>query len=178
MVDRLTCAKNQVRLLTKINQELDEELHKSIQKNTAQGIMISTHEVTIGQQDIRIKKLEAQVKELQGWDFENIIDKIYGEQNLKSPKDIRIEELEAQLRELQDWDSADMPNGERVYNTGRGMIQYPFNPEGEEPYCMQCSGDEGYLDECICEVENAPTIAYPYTHPIREVPPYGRVKVK
>ena len=46
-------------------------------------------------------------------------------------KDKRIEELEAQLRELQDWDSADMPNGERVYNMGRGMIQYPLNPEGE-----------------------------------------------
>ena len=177
MVDRLTCVQNQVRVLEKINQELDEELHNSIQKNTAQGIMISTHEVTIGQQDIRIKKLEAQVKELQGWSFENIIDKIYGEQNLKSPKDIRIEELEAQLRELQDWDSADMPNGERVYNTGRGMIQYPFNPEGEEPYCMQCSGDEGYLDECICGVEDTPT-PYPYTHPIKEIPPYSRVRVK
>ena len=154
MVDRLTCAKNQVRVLEKINQELDEELHTSLE---------------------RIKKLDAQVKELQGWDFENIIDKIYGEQHLKSPKDIRIEELEAQLRELQDWDSADMPNGERIYNTGRGMIQYPFNPEGEEPYCMQCSGDEGYLDECICGVDDTPT-PYPYTHPIREVPAYGRVK--
>ena len=122
MVDRLTCAKNQVRLLTKINQELDEELHKSIQKNTAQGIIISTLEVTVGQQDIRIKKLEAQVKELQGWSFEKIIDKIYGDYNLESP-------------------------------TGRGMIKYPFNPEGEPQ-------------------------AYPYTHPIREVPPYSRVKVK
>ena len=259
MVDRLTCVQNQVRVLEKINQELDEELHNSLQKNTAQGIMISTHEVTISQQTIRIKKLEAQVKELQGWDFENIIDKIYGEQNLKSPKDIRIEELEAQLRELQDWDSADMPNGERIYNTGRGMIQYPFNPEGEEledklskaqevvednvqtilrlqmelrtadaevdslleqnerlyslipndtiavsgehpntpqgcissrgmveypfnpegeePYCMQCSGDEGYLDECICGIDDTPT-PYPYTQPIREVPPYSRRQVK
>ena len=145
MVDRLTCVQNQVRVLEKINQELDEELHNSIQKNTAQGIMISTHEVTIGQQDIRIKKLEAQVKELQGWSFEKIIDKIYGDYNLESP-------------------------------TGRGMIKYPFNPEGEELYCMQCSGDEGYLDECICGVED--TEAHPYTHPIREVPPYSRVKVK
>jgi len=156
MVDRLTCVQNQVRILEKINQELDEELHTSLE---------------------RIKKLEAQVKELQGWSFENIIDKIYGEQNLKSPKDIRIEELEAQLRELQDWDSADMPNGERVYNTGRGMIQYPFNPEGEELYCMQCSGDEGYLDECICGIDDTLT-PHPYTHPIREVPPYSRRQVK
>ena len=122
MVDRLTCVQNQVRVLEKINQELDEELHNSIQKNTAQGIMISTHEVTIGQQDIRIKKLEAQVKELQGWSFENIIDKIYGEYNLESP-------------------------------TGRGMVKYPFNPEGD-------------------------TKAYPYTHPIKEIPPYSRVRVK
>ena len=91
-------------------------------------------------------------------------------------KDKRIEELEAQLRELQDWDSADMPNGERVYNMGRGMIQYPLNPEGEELYCMQCSGVEGYLDECICGVDDTPT-PYPYTNPIREVPPYGRVRI-
>ena len=146
-------------------------------------VMESTLKGGAGQQerimkekDKRIEKLEAQVKELQGWDFENIIDKIYGEQNLKSPKDIRIEELEAQLRELQDWDSADMPNGERVYNMGRGMIQYPLNPEGEELYCMQCSGDEGYLDECICGVDDTPT-PYPYTNPIREVPPYGRVRI-
>ena len=53
------------------------------------------------------------------WDLDSIIDKIYGEHNLKSPKDIRIEELEAQLRELQDWDSADLPNGERIYNKGQ-----------------------------------------------------------
>ena len=98
------------------------------------------------------------------------------QERIMREKDKRIEELEAQLRELQDWDSADMPNGERVYNMGRGMIQYPLNPEGEELYCMQCSGDEGYLDECICGVED--TEAHPYTHPIREVPPYSRVKVK
>ena len=37
--------------------------------------------------------------------------------------------------------------------TGRGMVEYPFNPEGEkEPY--------------------------PYTHPIREIPDYSKVKVK
>ena len=90
-------------------------------------VMVSTLEGGAGQQerimkekDKRIEKLEAQVKELQGRDFENIIDKIYGEHNLESP-------------------------------TGRGMVKYPFNPEGSpEPY--------------------------PYTNPIREVPAYGRVK--
>ena len=96
------------------------------------------------------------------------------QERIMREKDKRIEELEAQLRELQDWDSADMPNGERVYNTGRGMIQYPFNPEGEELYCMQCSGDEGYLDECICGVEDTPT-SYPYTNPIRDIPAYSRI---
>lgn len=96
------------------------------------------------------------------------------QERIMREKDKRIEELEAQLRELQDWDSADMPNGERVYNTGRGMIQYPFNPEGEELHCMQCSGDEGYLDECICGVEDTPT-SYPYTNPIRDIPAYSRI---
>ena len=62
---------------------MSDELHKLLKKNTAQGILIRTYEVTIGQQDIRIKKLEAQVKELQGWNFENIIDKIYGEHKTK-----------------------------------------------------------------------------------------------
>ena len=37
--------------------------------------------------------------------------------------------------------------------SGRGMVEYPFNPEGEpEPY--------------------------PYTHPIREIPDYSKVKVR
>ena len=98
------------------------------------------------------------------------------QERIMKEKDKRIEELEAQLRELQDRDSGDMPNGERVYNMGRGMIQYPLNTEGEELYCMQCSGDEGYLDECICGVDDTPT-PYPYTNPIREVPPYGRVRI-
>jgi len=67
MVDKLTCVQNQVRVLEKINQELDEELHKSVQKSTAQGVRISTHEVTIGQQDIRIKRLEGYAAE--GWEL-------------------------------------------------------------------------------------------------------------
>jgi benzoyl-CoA reductase/2-hydroxyglutaryl-CoA dehydratase subunit BcrC/BadD/HgdB len=66
MVDKLTCVQNQVRVLEKINQELDEELHKSVQKSTAQGVRISTHEVTIGQQDIRIKRLEETLENLVG----------------------------------------------------------------------------------------------------------------
>ena len=37
------------------------------------------------EKDKRIEKLEAQVKELQGWSFEKIIDKIYGDYNLESP---------------------------------------------------------------------------------------------
>ena len=115
-----------------------------------------------------IKELEAEVRKL----LEQIaLDKLNAQDYART-----IVNLEAQLRELQDWDSADMPNGERIYNTGRGMIQYPFNPEGEELYCMQCSGDEGYLDECICGVDDTPT-PYPYTHPIRDIPNYSKVTI-
>jgi hypothetical protein len=67
MVDRLTSCKNQVRVLTQINEELDDEVHKSLQKNTAQGVRISTHEVSIGQQAIQIKGLEKQLKEMEGF---------------------------------------------------------------------------------------------------------------
>ena len=81
-------------------------------------VMVSTLEGGAGQQerimkekDKRIEILEAQVKELQGWDFENIIDKIYGEHNVL----------------LVDW------------------------PWGEpEPY--------------------------PFTHPIRDIPAYSKVR--
>tara|TARA_R110002020_G_scaffold106249_1_gene247363 strand:+ start:524 stop:1045 length:522 start_codon:yes stop_codon:yes gene_type:complete len=127
-------------------------------------VMQTTLEGGAGQQEIRIKKLEERLAKA-GEVVEDNVQTILRLQH-------RIKELEAQLRELQDWDSADMPNGERVYNMGRGMIQYPFNPEGEELYCMQCSGDEGYLDECICGVDDTPT-PYPYTHPIRDIPAGG-----
>ena len=66
MVDRLTGCQNQVQLLEQVNKELDEELHKAIQKTTAQGIIISTHEVSIGQQTIQIKKLENKIDQLVG----------------------------------------------------------------------------------------------------------------
>ena len=53
-------------------------------------VMVSTLEGGAGQQerimkekDKRIEILEAQLKELQGWNFENIIDKIYGEHKTK-----------------------------------------------------------------------------------------------
>ena len=99
MVDRLTSSQNQVRVLSQINKELDEELHKSLQKNTAQGIMISTHEVTIGQQDIRIKKLE-------GWD-------------LADSYNVKIEELQDTLAGL-------LPTVDDEENRGRGIKRFWF----------------------------------------------------
>ena len=74
MVDRLTSVQNQVRVLEKINQELDEELNKYIQKSTAQGVIISTHNVGIGQQEIHIKKLQAGLSEALDT-IENLIGK-------------------------------------------------------------------------------------------------------
>ena len=76
MVDRLACAKNQVRLLEQVNKELDEELHKAIEKNTAQGIIISTREVSISQQAIQIKKLQARIDQPSTWDSHMIDDSL------------------------------------------------------------------------------------------------------
>ena len=198
-----------------------ELIYYKVMESTLRG-GAGQQERIMKEKDKRIEELEAQVKELQGWDFENIIDKIYGEQNLESPKDIRIKELEDKLskagevvednvqtilrlqRELKA-SNMDIPDSEpldvqggtplhvgfthsmehseplwhnpdilqceicsdsepfvpvatiptdeySVYlankATGRGMVEYPFNPEGEkEPY--------------------------PFTHPIRDIPAGG-----
>ena len=104
MVDRLTGCQNQVRVLSQINKELDEELHKSVQKSTAQGVRISTHEVTIGQQDIRIKKLEGHATE--GWD-------------LADSYNVKIEELQDTLAGL-------LPTVDDEENRGRGIKRFWF----------------------------------------------------
>ena len=50
--------------------------------------------------------------------------------------------------------------------SGRGMVEYPFNPEGETP-----------TEDTLFPGNTTPE-AYPHTNPIREVPVSGRVKVK
>ena len=118
MVDRLTCVQNQVRVLEKINQELDEELHKSLQKSTAQGVRISTHEVTIGQQDIRIKKLEKQLEEVD--DCANLSHEEYQEGwDLAESYNIKIEELQATLAGL-------LPTVDDEENRERGIKRFWF----------------------------------------------------
>lgn len=99
MVDRLTCVQNQVRVLTQINQEQDEELHKGIQKNTAQGVLISTHEVSISQQAIQIKKLEKQLEEVD--DCANLSHEEYQEGwDLAESYNIKIQELQDRIDQL------------------------------------------------------------------------------
>ena len=104
MVDRLTSCQNQIRVLSQINQELDEELHKSLQKNTAQGVRISTHEVTIGQQTIQIKKLESHAAE--GWE-------------LADSYNVKIEELQDTLAGL-------LPTVDDEENRGIGIKRFWF----------------------------------------------------
>jgi uncharacterized coiled-coil protein SlyX len=111
MVDRLTCVQNQVRVLEKINQELDEELHKSLQKSTAQGVRISTHEVTIGQQDIRIKKLEGHAAE--GWELADSYTAVI---------DYQLE----QIKGLQDTLAGLLPTVDDEENRERGIKRFWF----------------------------------------------------
>ena len=118
MVDRLTSCKNQVRVLTQINEELDDEVHKSLQKNTAQGIMVSTHEVTIGQQTIQIKKLEKQLEEVD--DCANLSHEEYQEGwDLAESYNIKIEELQATLAGL-------LPTVDDEENRERGIKRFWF----------------------------------------------------
>ena len=157
-------------------------------------VMQSTLEGGAGQQEIRIKKLEEQLAKAQEVVEDNVQTILRLQHRIKE-SDAEVDSLLEQnerLYFLVPDGAMDIPDSEpfvpvatiptdeySVYlsnkATGRGMVEYPFNPEGEELYCMQCSGDEGYLDECICGVDDTPT-PYPYTNPIREVPAYGRVK--
>jgi regulator of replication initiation timing len=66
--------------------------------------MISTHEVTIGQQTIRIKKLANNVQ--------------YLEQEIKNLKEENDKLVQLLYQDM--WDTT---------ASGRGMVEYPFNPE-------------------------------------------------
>ena len=111
--------------------------------------MITTHEVTIGQQSIQLKKAQETVED-------NVQTILRLQMELRTA-DAEVDSLLEQNEILYSLvpDGAIEVSGEypNTSSSGRGMIKYPFNPEGEkEPY--------------------------PYTHPIREIPDYSRVKVK
>ena len=144
--------------------------------------MITTHEVTIGQQSIQLKKLEEQIAldKLNAQDYARTIVDL--EDKLVKAQEVVEDNVQTILRLQMELKTADaevdslleqneilyslVPDGSTIgsvieesgeypntFSSGRGMIEYPFNPEGEkEPY--------------------------PYTHPIREIPDYSRVKVK
>ena len=139
--------------------------------------MITTHEVTIGQQSIQLKKLEEQIAldKLNAQDYARTIVDL--EDKLVKAQEVVEDNVQTILRLQMELKTADaevdslleqneilyslVPDGSieesgeypNISSSGRGMIEYPFNPEGEkEPY--------------------------PYTHPIREIPDYSRVKVK
>ena len=162
---------------------MEETILQSIErKEVYYKTMITTHEVTIGQQSIRIQKLEEQIgqqtiqlqrqEEKLGKAQETVEDNVQTilrlQMELKT-SDAEVDSLLEQNEILYDsTESLDLEiknlvldlhalevNGEYpdTSSSGRGMIQYPFNPEGTpEPY--------------------------PYTHPIREIPDYSRVRVK
>ena len=111
--------------------------------------MITSHEVTIGQQSIQLKKAQEVVED-------NVQTILRLQMELKT-SDAEVDSLLEQNEILYSLvpdgsikESGEYPN---ISSSGRGMIQYPFNPEGKpEPY--------------------------PYTHPIREIPDYSKVKVR
>ena len=109
--------------------------------------MITTHEVTIGQQSIQLKKAQ-----------ETVEDNVQTILRLQAEVDSLLEQNEILYSLVPDGstigsvieESGEYPN---TSSSGRGMIEYPFNPEGEkEPY--------------------------PYTHPIRDIGTSGKIKVK
>ena len=116
--------------------------------------MITTHEVTIGQQSIQLKKAQETVED----NVQTILRLQMELRTADAEVDSLLEQNEILYSLVPDGstigsvieESGEYPN---TSSSGRGMIEYPFNPEGEkEPY--------------------------PYTHPIREIPDYSRVKVK
>lgn len=111
--------------------------------------MITTHEVTIGQQSIQLKKAQETVED-------NVQTILRLQMELKT-SDAEVDSLLEQNEILYSLvpDGAIEISGEypNTSSSGRGMVEYPFNPEGEkEPY--------------------------PYTHPIRDIGTSGRIKEK
>ena len=111
--------------------------------------MITTHEVTIGQQSIQLKKAQETVED-------NVQTILRLQMELKT-SDAEVDSLLEQNEILYSLvpDGAIEISGEypNTSSSGRGMVEYPFNPEGEkEPY--------------------------PYTHPIREIGTSGKIKEK
>ena len=111
--------------------------------------MITTHEVTIGQQSIQLKKAQETVED-------NVQTILRLQMELRTA-DAEVDSLLEQNEILYSLvpDGAIEVSGEypNTSSSGRGMIEYPFNPEGEkEPY--------------------------PYTHPIRDIGTSGSIKVK
>ena len=144
--------------------------------------MITTHEVTIGQQSIQLKKLEEQIAldKLNAQDYARTIvdleDKLVKAQETVEDNVNTILRLQAEVDSLLEQNeilyslvpdgAMDIPDSEpfvpvatiptdeySVYlsnkATGRGMVEYPNNPE-----------------------------PYPYTHPIRETGESDKVRVK
>ena len=111
--------------------------------------MITTHEVTIGQQSIQLKKAQETVED-------NVQTILRLQMELRTA-DAEVDSLLEQNEILYSLvpDGAIEVSGEypNTSSSGRGMIKYPFNPEGEkEPY--------------------------PYTHPIRDIGTSGSIKEK
>ena len=189
--------------------------------------MISTHEVTIGQQAICIKKLERQLQltmvnpleTAQEMVADNVNTILHLQKEIEELQEVvsgnvnTILHLQEQLKEMDEyaqegWDLAEtyrleIQNLETDIHTleinggdsymwdtkasGRGMVEYPFNPEGETPDTptdVSAIYREKYPSAFKPATEdtlfpgNATPEPYPHTNPIREVPVSGRVKVK
>ena len=206
--------------------------------------MISTHEVTIGQQTICIKKLERQLQltmvnpleTAQEMVADNVNTILHLQKEIEELQEVvsgnvnTILHLQEQLKEMDEyaqegWDLAETYrleiqnletdihtleiNGGDSYTTeahiqydrvakahnsligvsasGRCMVEYPFNPEGETPETptdVSAIYREKYPSAFKPATEdtlfpgNTTPEPYPHTNPIREVPMSGRVKVK
>ena len=124
-----------------------------------------------------ILHLQEQLKEMdeyaqEGWD-------------LAETNSLEIKNLETDIHTLE-------INGGDSYMldtkaSGRGMVEYPFNPEGETPDTsvdVSAIYREKYPSVFKPATEdtlfpgNATPEPHPYTSPVREVPVSGRVKVK
>ena len=132
-------------------------------------VMQSTLEGGAGQQEIRIKKLEEQLAKAQEVVEDNVQTILRLQMELKT-SDAEVDSLLEQNEILygkysNTIDACPCCNNDVSFDgelrhvlsdttaSGRGMVEYPFNPEGEkEPY--------------------------PYTHPIRDIGTSGKIKEK
>ena len=155
---------------------MEETILQSIErKEVYYKTMITTHEVTIGQQSIRIQKLEEQIGQ-QTIQLQRQEEKLGKAQEVVEDNVQTILRLQMELKTSDAEVDSLLEQNEILYSlVPDGAIEEPFVPVRTIPtdeYSKYLASGRGMV-----EYPNNPE-PYPYTHPIRETGESDKVRVK